>query len=679
VTAAVLVLAAAGPAEAGMSAAAREAFAGGTGLTWRLSTAEIGANCAGAIAAARARIAAAARDARASQPAMASLVAVETAIADLNDALIAERLLVSVAGDQAVRAASARCNEGVAAFGVGVAADTAVFALAEAAQGQTQAERQLAKLYLEAGRRAGAHLRPAVRKEISALLERLNALQVAYQQALVEAGDAIEITADEAAGLPRDIVAAFEATAGGYVVPVDFSPLAEQFLKHAISAAARRRFQETFFNRGGEANSRRVGDAVALRHEIARLAGRESWAAWQLDTKMARTPGRALTLLREVDARLMPRAREEIRELAALKRRAGDDSPFAAWDYAFYRAELERTRYAVDAEAVRRHFPVAHVVPATLEIFEALLGVRFHAMAADDAWAAGVGQYAITDAAGGAPIGWFFLDLAPRPGKFQRPATFALRPGRSSADGAYVLPVSSIIGSGPSGGPSRPALFSHRDVSEFLHEFGHVMHSTLSTARYATLYGTSVRGDFVETPSQMLENWAWQPATLRRLSRHVETGEPLPDPLIENMLAARHVDAGVYWTRQAFLGIYDLTLHSSGADVDADALWFELMPELTPLPPVPGTRPAASFLPVMGGYDAGYYGYVWSKVYAQDLFSAFERAGLADAEVGLRYRREILEPGGTAEPGELLRNFLGRAASYEPFYRDLGLSPAAPR
>ncbi|HUO81539.1 MAG TPA: M3 family metallopeptidase [Gammaproteobacteria bacterium] len=294
-------------------------------------------------------------------------------------------------------------------------------------------------------------------------------------------------------------------------------------------------------------------------------------------------------------------------------------------------------------------------------------------MPVDDVWATGVRQFAITDAAGDTPIGWFFLDLAHRPGKFQRPATFPLRPGREREDGSYVLPVSSIIGNGPPGGPGRPALFSHRDVVEFLHEFGHVMHTTLSTARYASLYGTNVRSDFAETPSQMLENWAWQPATLKRLSSHVATGKPLPDTLIESMLAARHSDAGVYWTRQAFLGVYDLTLHSSGPDVDADALWFELMPKLTPLPPLPGTRPSASFLPVMGGYDAGYYGYVWSKVYAQDLYSAFEREGVDDAVLGLRYRREILAPGGTAEPAELVRNFLGRNTSYEPFYRDLGL------
>lgn len=667
------------PADEAPAERPHAAWAGGTGITWRLAPDEIAASCRNGIAAARGRIDDAGRERPGARSVMEALVAVETAVADLNDALIAQRLLASVAPDAGVREASSRCNEDVAVFAVEVAADPSIYALAQSARGETQADRQLAKIYRESGRRAGAHLEAEVRTGLSELLERLNPLQIAYQQALVEATVSIEVTAAEVAGLPVDLLASFERAGDNYVVPVDFSPLAEQFLTHAASGDARRRFQEAFFRRGGAANSRRVEEAVALRHRIARLSGYENWAAFQLESRMARTPGRALALLREVDARLMPGAREEIRTLAALKAQSGDDTPFASWDYAYYRARLERSRFDVDAEAVRAHFPLIRVIPAALEIFEEPLGVEFELRSVDEAWVAGVQQYAIVDRASGDPIGWFFLDLEPRAGKFQRPATFPLRPGRRLADGGDVLPVSSIIGSGPAGGPGRPALFSHRDLVEFLHEFGHVMDTTLSTAPYATLYGTNVRGDFVETPSQMLENWAWQPSMLKRLSSHVTTGEPLPDELIEGLLAARHADAGVYWTRQAFLGIYDMTLHSSGEAVDPDALWLELMPGLTPLPPVPGTLPAASFLPVMGGYDAGYYGYVWSKVYAQDLFSAFERQGLDDAGLGLRYRRQILEPGGAVEPEQLLRNFLGRDVSYQAFYRELGLAPDAPR
>ncbi|MGH8495988.1 MAG: M3 family metallopeptidase [Gammaproteobacteria bacterium] len=645
---------------------------GGTGVAWRLDPKQIDSSCRTAIESAHENVRAviAQRDARSD---MAALIAIETAIANMHDALVAQKLLASAAVDKAVRAASARCNEAVGAFGVEISANSGIHALAKAARGETQADRQLAKMYVEAGRRAGAHPDPDVRAEVGELLERLNSLQIDFQQALAEHASAVEITSAEAESLPEDVVATLAQTTEGYVFPVDFSPLAEQFMTHMESAAARRRFQEAFFERGGEDNSRRVAQAVALRDRIAKLSGFESWAALQLDTKMARTPERALALLREIDAKLMPKAREEIATLAALKAAGGDETPFSAWDYACFQAQLERSRFDVDAGAVRQYLPVDRVVPAVLEMIQELFGVAFHRVQADETWAPGVSQYAITDGKGREPIGWFFLDLVPRPGKFQRPATFGLRAGRQRPDGRYVLPIAAIVGNGPSSAEGQAALFSHRDFTEFLHELGHVMHSTLSTAPYATLYGTNVRGDFVETPSQMLENWAWQPSVLKRLSSHVDTGKPMPDELIDDLLRSRNSDAGVFWTRQAFLGIYDMTLHTSGPEVDPDALWFELMPQSTPLPPVPGTMPSASFLPVMGGYDAGYYGYVWSRVFAQDLFSVFEREGLDDSEVGMRFRREILEPGGTIEPDRLLRNFLDRPPSYDAFYTELGI------
>jgi thimet oligopeptidase len=208
---------------------------------------------------------------------------------------------------------------------------------------------------------------------------------------------------------------------------------------------------------------------------------------------------------------------------------------------------------------------------------------------------------------------------------------------------------------------------------QFFHEFGHIMHMTLSTAPYATLHGSNTRRDFVEAPSQMLENWVWQPGILQRLSSHVETGEPLPPETIKLMTGLKRASTGVFWTRQAFLATWDLTLHGPTAEVDANALWFELMPRLTPLPPTPGTMPPASFMPVMGGYDANYYGYLWSRVYAQDMFSVFMQEGIDNPTVGRRFRERVLEPGGMQEPDALFRAFTGRPVSYDAFFEELGV------
>ncbi len=642
-------------------------------IDWRLSPERIASSCKAELQKARTRVRAAAAQEAVSLE--AGLGAIETAIADMHDALVAHKLLASVSPDKAVRDASARCNDDVAAFSVEVSANPAIYARALAAKARAtkQADKQLATLYIEAGRRAGAHLDAAARNELTRLSDRLNRLQTAFMQALGDDRSMIEISKAEAASLPPAFVATLEARKAGFVVPVDLRTF-DHFMKNEASSVARKRYLDTFFRRGGEANVRRVKQAIALRDRIARRLGFDNWAAYQLETKMAKTPARALALLHEVDARLLPRARAELATLAALKAEQGDPTPFAAWDYPYYQEQLEQTRHAVSTEELRQYFPADKVIPAVLGLYQTLLGVSFQEIQPTEAWAPGVQQYAITDSTSGAPIGRFFLDLSPRPGKYLRPANFPLRAGRRLPDGSYQQPISSIIGNGPASEPGKPALFSHRDLIEFFHELGHLMHTTLSTAPYSSLYGANVRGDFAEAPSQMLENWMWQPSILKKVSSHVTSGQPLPDALIEKLLARKHAADGIFWTRQAFLGVYDLMIHSLGTQVDSTRLWFSLMPQLTPLPPPPaGTLPDASFLPIMGGYDAGYYGYVWSRVYAQDLFTAFQKGGLENPEVGLRYRREILEPGGTVEPEDLLINFLGRPARSDAFYEDLGL------
>ncbi|MDY7226450.1 M3 family metallopeptidase [Hyalangium rubrum] len=646
-------------------------------IDWKLSPERIASSCKAELQKARARVKALVPPRAEEAPAAEALVSVETAIADMHDALVAQKLLASVSSDKAVREASAKCNDDVSAFTVEVSASPTVYALAQAAQARatTPADKQLATVYREAGRRVGAHLDAAARAEVTRWFDRLTTLQSEYMQALISDQATVTLSKAEAASLPAAFVATLKARGNGYVVPVGLSSY-ERFMRSTASGAARKRYLQAYFHIGGAANAKRVREAVALRDRIARKLGFDSWAAYQLDTRMAKTPERALALLRDVDARLLPKARAELAALAALKAEQGDATPFAAWDYPYYQEQLEQTRHAIDTEALRQYFPIDKVVPAVLDIYQHLLGVRFEAIEPAEAWAPGVLRYAMSDSASGAPIGHFYLDLAPRSGKFMRPASFTSRLGRQLPSGDYRSSISSIIGNGPASEPGKPSLFSHRDAIEFFHEFGHLMHAMLSTAPYASLHGANVRGDFVEAPSQMLENWMWQPSILKKVSSHVETGQPLPDALIEKLIARKHAADGLFWTRQVFLAMYDMTLHGSGPKRDANRLWFELMPPLTPLPPPPtNTLPEASFLPIMGGYDAGYYGYVWSRVYAQDMFTAFQKGGLESPEVGQRYRREVLAPGATQEPAALLENFLGRPVRYDAFYEELGITP----
>jgi thimet oligopeptidase len=646
-----------------------------TGIAWNLTPTAITQSCKQHLDEARARITSIEQRA-ATEPSPRLLVEVENAVADATDALAAQTLLSSVAVEKPVRDASTHCIDDVAAFGVQLSANPTVYLIAQHAEAQAPgaAERRLAHLYVEAGRRTGAGLQPQQRARVTGLFDRLNKLQTAFGRALGEDHSTVRISAAQASSLPAAFVKTFKALPDGYEVNVN-EATARQFLDNEASPEARKRFTVLYLSRGGQANVMRLAQAVALRTQIANLLGFKTWADYQLDVSMAKTPANVFALLEKVQVALLPKARAEIAVLAQMKKAAGEDSPFANWDYGFYAHQLEKTKYQVDDEAVRQYFPVKKVIAGVFGIYEKLLAVHFDEIRPALAWAPGVTEYSITDNATGAAIGWFFVDLFPRDGKYEHTEMVPIRMGRAIPGGTQ-RPVSAIIGNWPPGEPGKEALLSHGDVVTFFHEFGHLMHQSLSRAPYETLYGTNVRRDFVEAPSQMLENWMWQPSILKEISSNVSTGRPIPDELIRKMIAAQHVADGMNWSAQAFYASYDMRLHSAGATVDPTPLWFTLEKELTPLPGVPGTVPEASFGHLMGGYDAGYYGYLWSRVYAQDMFSVFEKGGLENPLVGMRYRKDILERGALVEPQQLLHDFLGREVQYEPFYQYIGVTPA---
>jgi len=658
-----------------LAATAGDTLGPDTGIAWDLTPAQITSTCRDALTQARVHIHEI--DARVGSPvSFAGLAAIEEVSADLTERLIAPTQLMLIAPDKAVRDAASQCSDEYAAFGVELSSDTAVYALAKAATATavTPEESQLAKIYLENGRRAGAGLDSATRARVTSLLKAINTLQIAYARALAEDTPTIRLTPEERSGLPAALNSAERDDGHGVVISVNESTIGP-FLENEISGAARRRFLTAYDRRGGAANVKRMADTVALRQQVARLLGYSDWATYQLDVKMAKTPARAQALVMQVHRELLPRALTELKVLEDLKRASGDTSPLQRWDYYYYEHQLEKARYDVDDEQVREYFPVDKALPAMLDLYAHLLGVRFELLQPVIAWAPQVIEYAIYDSASSEPLGWFFLDLYPRTGKFEHFMSAGLRSGRNLADGGYRLPVASIIGNWPLPETGKPSLLSHDDLVTFFHEFGHVMHATLSRTRFASLYGPNTRLDFIEAPSQMLENWMWQPAVLKRISSRVGSGEPLPDELIQRIIALRHVADGMYYVRQAFLARFDLKLHTGSGKTDPDVLWFSLWRQMVPLTPISNTYPAAAFGHLMGGgYDAGYYGYLWSRVFAQDMFSVFQGNGLDSTAVGSRYRQEILVPGGAVEPDILLHRFLGRDVSFLPFYEDLGIT-----
>jgi thimet oligopeptidase len=441
-------------------------------------------------------------------------------------------------------------------------------------------------------------------------------------------------------------------------------------MENATDESARRAFYVAYGNRGTKANVGLLEEAIGIRYRLAHLFGYPSWAAYALADKMAKTPQRVKTFLSSIDAAILPKARAERAELAALKGR----QPFENWDVAFYQAKLRKTKYNVDADAVKQYFPVAHTVTAIFAVYAKMLNVSFAPIAHPAVYNPEVSAYEVHDGSTGVLLGTFYLDLYPRPGKYSHFANFPLIPRRVLPDGTVRAPFSAIVGNWERPAPGRPALLSHDEVETFFHEFGHNMAAMLADEPYATLT-SGFRADFVEAPSQMLENWAWDPGILKQVSANLTTGTPLPDSLIRQMIAARYLDYALETTQQILYATVDMTYHSSGAHVDTTQVWKDAVTALTPNTFTEGTLPQAGFGHIMSGYDAGYYGYLWSKVYAQDMFSAFKTAGLENPAVGQRYRADILAPARTYEPDAEVAAFLERPMSPTAFYAELGIAP----
>jgi thimet oligopeptidase len=649
-------------------------------LRWDITPAQLRASCTREIARAQRRLDAVIA-ARAPRTAASVLLPLENITADLSDGTAVDSVLFDLSPSAQVRQASQACANQLDAFQSAFSARPDVYqALRAVAASRTATAPYQTKLlgfYLVGARRSGAALKPAARKEFVALENELGKIELEFAANLHNDKTAITITQAQIAGLAPDFVVTLKKNANGtLVVPVNESTYGA-FMRNERDAAARKAFYIADRRRGGEQNVKLLERAIAIRDKLAHLLGFKNWATYRLADKMARDPQRVVKFLGDLDARLLPGARAERAVLARLKAVGAGRSTarIDPWDFDFYDNALRKTKYAVDVDEVKAYFPVEHTVEAVLGIYSHMLGVTFH-RGADDAWAPGVVHYTVSDTATGRFIGDTYFDLYPRPGKYSHFANFPLLANRLLPNGKTRAPMAAIVGNWPKPAPGKPALLTHAEVETFFHEFGHNMAALLATAPYETL-SDGFRQDFVEAPSQMLENFVWQPEILRKLSSRWDTGAPMPQALIRKIVAARYVDQDSEYVGQAFLAVVDMTYHTSGPKVDTTNVWATLLARMTPAQFVEGTYPQASFEHLMGGYDAGYYGYLWSRVYAQDMFTRFQRQGIESQIVGRAYRNDILAPAMTYEPDQEVRTFLGRPMSPDAFYASLGLKPTA--
>lgn len=402
-----------------------------------------------------------------------------------------------------------------------------------------------------------------------------------------------------------------------------------------------------------------VLEILALRHEKARISGFANFAAYQLSGKMADTPGTARQLLLDLRSKALPKAHKEWQELNEFAQGQGWPTPLAAWDLEFVIRQRRKQALGVDDAEVAAYFPYEKVMSGMLDMCSQMFGVRFHRQEDASTWHPSADLYRVEDAAGRV-LGGFYIDPFARPGKRQGAwkSTAA-----SILDGSAALSHVCCNSSPPVG--NTPALMLHREVIVMLHEFGHCLHHLLSDAPFPGVGTGNVERDAIECPSQMLENFGWDRLVLRQLSGHHETGESLPEEVLDRMLASRFDMSGLTLCRQLVFGLADLAVHE-GHEPDAQAIWDTcntIRQETHPVP-LPGPdRMLVQFNHIFaGGYAAGYYGYLWAEALSADVFGAFREApgGVLDPVVGRRYQQEILASGSRRPFKESFEAFRGR-------------------
>jgi thimet oligopeptidase len=609
--------------------------------------------------------------------------ALEQAGASFSDAAMRLQILKEIHTDPAVRDAAAAAEEKSGQYGVrmGARRDLYQAVLAYVAHaGKTEVldaqQTRLLELTRRDFRRNGLELDDAKLARLVEIRSRLTTLATEFQQHLNENVDSLILSDEELVGLPAPFLARLPVgpKGTGRVLTTKY-PDYIPFMENGENASARRRLFNLFNNREVLRNEPILKEAIALRDEAAKLLGYATHADYVTDDRMAKGAATVRSFLASLATKMQPRRDRDYARLVELKREQLKDpsATLDPWDLAYYLNAWKKRDFELDTETIREFFPAGHVVQAMFGVYEDLLSIRLKEVPHADVWSESVKLYEVRDAETDALFACFYTDLYPRPGKYGHAAVAPVTIPRDSPEG-YRVPVSVLLANFTPASGDRPALLTHEEVRTLFHEFGHVMHQSLTTARFGSQAGFSVAGDFVEAPSQMLENWVFAPEVLNRLSGHYQDpSRKLPAALIQKMEAARIFDAGYRYTRQVYLATFDQTLHTSGPTVDVRAVEHRLYREILGLEPVRETLFSASFGHLMGGYDAGYYGYLWSEVFAADMFTLFEAKGVLSRELGRRYRDTILALGRSIEPAALLEAFLGRPANDAAFLKKIGL------
>ena len=530
-------------------------------------------------------------------------------------------------------------------------------------------------------RRAGLDLPKDQRDAVEKLRKQLTALETDFENNVTKAHAELKFTKAELAGVPEDFL-----SQQGIKTGTDEYTLKPNITFHYIMVednakveATRRRMMTAQCNLAREANIPLLQKILVLRDELAHQLGYASYADYATETRMVKSAATAISFLQNLKTGLQPKYDAELKEFRDLKNAETGDTNVVinSWDWRYYANQLKKTKYNVDAEQLRVYFPYQNVLEGMFKIYQRIFGLKFERVEAPYKWIDDLQLYTVTDAKTGEPMGLFYLDMFPRDGKYNHFAQFGIIEGKLLPDGKYQRPVCCLVCNFPPPQPDKPSLLSHDEVETVFHEFGHAMHTILTRAKYSRFAGTSVPQDFVEAPSQMLENWPWDKKVLDSFAAdYRDPKKKIPADVLAQLKTARFATEATRYRRQLSFGLMDLTLHTQIHATNADdvvPLSNKILSDVS-FPVPPDTAFVAYFGHIIG-YGAGYYGYAWADAIAADMATSFENspAGFFDKTTGMRMRNEIYAIGDSRDINVSIEKFLGRPRSLEPFLKRIGV------
>lgn len=533
--------------------------------------------------------------------------------------------------------------------------------------------------------RQGANLPPEQRARFAEISEELSLATLKFGQNVLAATNAFVLHLTEASeldGLPDFVreMAASEASGRGekgWIFTLD-QPSYGPFLKFSRRRDLRERIWRAYNSKciGGEHdNTALIRQIVALRTEKAQMLGYPTYAEYALEERMARNARTVEQFLSKLMTPSLPAARRDVSEIQDYAKDNGFEGELMPWDFSYWSEKLRKERYDLDDELLKPYFRLDAVQAAVFDLAGRLYGLRFRERVDLPVYHPDVRVFEVREESGRF-MALFYLDYFPRSSKRGGAWMTSFRE-LSCRDGREERPFVSVVTNFTKPTAEKPSLLTFYEVTTLLHEFGHALHGILAEGRYRSLTGTSVVRDFVELPSQLMENWAYEPEYLRTFARHWQTGEPIPQTYIDRIVAARNYLAGYAQVRQLQFGITDMAWHTGSGEPAADVVAFE-QEKLGPaavLPQIPGIVFSPSFNHIFsGGYAAGYYSYKWAEVLEADAFDWFKEKGIFNREAAEHFRRTLLSRGGSVDADVLYRDFRGRDPQPEALLKKLGLA-----